>query len=889
MAYKGYINEEVRKMYGIPYHQLTAKQKAILHADSKRRAKLIKETQDAVIKNNKKAFEDEAKMEKVLASIYKDSQQKILAEVAETIAKVKKAGGTWSYANQSALTRSKGLFEQITTELNKLGQKEQILFTQGLSNIYTDQFLRQVFELGQTMSVKANFNRLNPVLIKRTLDYPWSGAMFSDRLWLDKETLGRNLRAGLTQSMILGEGIPEITDRINRNINTSRYNAERVARTETKRVTYVAHNDAYEDMGVEELKYYTAGEKSASKVCDICNADNGKIYKRGKEPSLPRHPNCKCVYIPHVSDTFGDNELNELTGSVRGAENYEKWRKEQEAKLNKPQVAGTPVDFSQMDEKAIKAWEENYYKQTIPNLTKTELSALDDYGEGGYEAINGVTRFKEGSPEYEKVLKRYGTDSIEKAKVQAEELSNAVSKFELNDTIIVQRAERDVSHITGSDNSVEALQKMVGKTYTEKGFTSTSLKYQSKFEGSRSDAVHIEITVPKGSKGAYIDKYVAKNEHEFLLDKNTDFYVTEAGERIVDVQKYDVKTRQFVTVKKTERYMKVQVVSKEDIKKPLKDTVKSDKVTLSRVEPIKLTDYPQPFYATKAEAKNTQALMDFINNADKADADVVALYKSLDKVYNLDDNGINFAISHGKNHAVSSSYSRLSGKYADVKLCIPKLDGEDIRGAVGTTLHEEMHLLDLLCSDDNKNGGKAGSWVSATHTKVVNAVSKSDDSIGSKVTDLFKQHKAEYEKIRTQMSEKYSKGSKEIADKYLPNGTFGAGSDYTGYKKAIAKFRTSIDDETDYLCRNIMGGGVGNLQDIYDALSGGKHRDKGVVTYGHGSRYYSDVTNRPAEILANYGALSVTNPELIDLLAEDKPELVSALRECIKDMLKGVQ
>ena len=33
--------------------------------------------------------------------------------------------------------------------------------------------------------------------------------------------------------------------------------------------------------------------------------------------SPPRHPNCRCVYIPVVSDEFGDNELNELTGSVR--------------------------------------------------------------------------------------------------------------------------------------------------------------------------------------------------------------------------------------------------------------------------------------------------------------------------------------------------------------------------------------------------------------------------------------------------------------------------------------------------------------------------------------------------------------------------------------------
>ena len=70
-------------------------------------------------------------------------------------------------------------------------------------------------------AVKVNFNALNPLMIKKTLDYPWSGAMFSDRLWNDKATLGRNLRVGLTQSMILGEGIPQITERINKNINTS--------------------------------------------------------------------------------------------------------------------------------------------------------------------------------------------------------------------------------------------------------------------------------------------------------------------------------------------------------------------------------------------------------------------------------------------------------------------------------------------------------------------------------------------------------------------------------------------------------------------------------------------------------------------------------------------
>ena len=393
MADVGYINKEVQAMYGIPYHQLTSEQKRILHADSVRRAKLIKEREDAVLKNNLKAFEDEAKMEKVLAALYQNTQKQILADVAETIAKVKKAGGTWSYANQSALTRSRGLFEQISQELNKLGVAEQEVFTKGLSNIYTDQFLRQVYTLGQSIPVKANFNRLNPALIKATLDYPWSGAMFSDRLWLDKETLGRNIRAGLTQSMILGEGIPEMTDRINRNINTSRYNAERIARTETKRVTYVAHNDAYEDAGIKELEYRIANGGD-ERVCSTCRADNGTKYKRGEEPTLPRHPNCRCVYIPVVRTSYADNELNELTGSIRGAENYKKWKETYEIAINPDgsYKEGWSMDFKDATTKFTtkdgrKLTLEEYKKEMISplNISTKSDKVISEVIENSYE------------------------------------------------------------------------------------------------------------------------------------------------------------------------------------------------------------------------------------------------------------------------------------------------------------------------------------------------------------------------------------------------------------------------------------------------------------------------------------------------------------------------
>lgn len=657
MANVGYVNKEVAKMYGIPYSELTPEQKKILHEDSVRRAKLIKEREEAVLKNNLKAFEDEAKLEKVLASIYASCQKEILASVTETIAKVQKAGGEWSYANQSALTRSRGLFEQIGEQIKALGQKEQITFRQGLSNIYTDQFLRQVYDLGQSITVKANFNRLNPALIQKTLDYPWSGAMFSDRLWQDKERLGRNLRVGLTQSMILGEGISQITDRINKGIDTARYNAERVARTETKRVTYCAHDDVYKDTGVEELRYRCANGGD-SRTCQYCRADNGKVFKRGEEPTLPRHPNCRCVYIPVVSDTFEDNELNELTGSVRGAENYEKWR-EAEAK-------------------------------------------------------------------------------------------------------------------------------------------------------------------------------------------------------------------------KQEEVKPVEKVSTKAVEKELKET------PTPIPEQIKLTDYPQAFYATKPEAKNTQALLDYMNSKTSTDPNVVALYTKMDKLCDGLSDEVVLKVTHGE-HRVKRSWNKNFDYVVDVG--IPKINPNYI-GTYDTNLHEEMHFLDMLITVKDDKDKLPSKMFSQSYKPLVEAFDKATPVIGDKAKKLFEDFAKECDIIYKEKQETFDTQHEKLKEQYRSGAI-----DWKKYNSLFKKLQKEVNEEADNNRRALFGGGVSGLQDIYDAVSKGTFRDTGQVTYGHGSAYYTDrrrTNPNCSESLANYASLCVGHPELIDILAEDYPEIVTALRGCVEAMLKEV-
>ncbi len=309
------------------------------------------------------------------------------------------------------------------------------------------------------------------------------------------------------------------------------------------------------------------------------------------------------------------------------------------------------------------------------------------------------------------------------------------------------------------------------------------------------------------------------------------------------------------------------------------DIIKAQEEVKQVVEELKVRNFPSSFTA-KGELKNTQALVDYVNGLEGADANVVALFNRMGRLENIESDGIPFSISHAKNHAVSYSSYRMSGNMAEAKLTIPKLQGDDLAGQVNITLHEEMHLMDLYGRQDPQ---KPGNWFSTSRKSLVDAFRNTSDSMSDDVAKLFNKHNQEYRKVRDEINSKYNQPISELNDS-MTNRTF-QGS-YKDYKKQYNKLVTARDAERDYVVRNIMGGGIGNLQDIYDALSGGAFRDAGKVIYGHGSSYYRYTESRVHETIANYAALSVTRPDLIDLLRADKPELVAELDATIVELLK---
>lgn len=313
----------------------------------------------------------------------------------------------------------------------------------------------------------------------------------------------------------------------------------------------------------------------------------------------------------------------------------------------------------------------------------------------------------------------------------------------------------------------------------------------------------------------------------------------------------------------------------------IEDTEEEPQVLV--VEKLSVDTFPDAF-KTRTTKKKTQAFVDYVNDLEGADPDMLKIYNSLGEFESFDSMGIPFKISYTKdNHAIGYRMS-YSGELHEVKFKIPKLDADDIAGAVQTTTHEMGHLIDMYLRTDPRY---AGSWISSTKN-MAKAIKDSGADMSDEVAALFKTANSKIDEIGNTIRAEY----RVLIDQYKEDnadlvGALYSYSNYSKYQKGLKKLYDECEEKIDYERRNYLRG-VNSLQDIYDALSGGTYRDTGVVRYGHGKKYYRKYEERIKETWANYCALSITRPDLIDMLKRDKPELIKALEEIKEEVLMKV-
>lgn len=115
------------------------------------------------------------------------------------------------------------------------------------------------------------------------------------------DAMGQRMGQILTDGLIQGSSARDIARSMNQAISKITKNrALTIARTEIIRAHAEGQLDALENLGVTEIgvmvEWSTTGD---DRVCPLCQPLDGIVVKvKEARGMLPRHPNCRCAYIP---------------------------------------------------------------------------------------------------------------------------------------------------------------------------------------------------------------------------------------------------------------------------------------------------------------------------------------------------------------------------------------------------------------------------------------------------------------------------------------------------------------------------------------------------------------------------------------------------------------
>lgn len=293
---------------------------------------------------------------------------------------------------------------------------------------------------------------------------------------------------------------------------------------------------------------------------------------------------------------------------------------------------------------------------------------------------------------------------------------------------------------------------------------------------------------------------------------------------------------------------------------------------------VEFSKMPQFFKVNKPTTDNAVKIIEHLNSVKASDASVVELwsrFSDLDKV-----TFYNWKITH----------SQKGGQAGFGDITIPKITKTNIVGGKCTIFHEFGHAIDNIIGSSKSLAAGAPRfgmseqqrWYSCQFKPLDDALQKLRaecfDS-ASKKTTIPDKYLAPFKELEKQAKAEKSKYNNKLRqlNKDLTDGKI----DRKTYDKLWKEYELARSEAP----RNIMGGWAG-YSDIIDAVTDGYARETDKVWYGHGASYYKNPRNKYIETVANYNNIAINSPEVYTFMQQNMPELVQALQEYEKALLK---
>lgn len=206
-------------------------------------------------------------------------------------------------STNSRISRLEALLGQIDLKLNDLFDQGVAQMKAEFGDAFREGYYKKVFDIQSRAGFIAEIAKLDEAVVEDVLSYPWSGAMFSDRLWRNKQALLFHLRETITQGVMQGKSVGAMAKDISAKMGQSYKAAERLVRTEMAHFHGESDKAAYKAAGVKEYEFVATLDE---RTCSVCGALDGQHFPLDEAEEgvnyPPMHPNDRCTTVEYDPD-----------------------------------------------------------------------------------------------------------------------------------------------------------------------------------------------------------------------------------------------------------------------------------------------------------------------------------------------------------------------------------------------------------------------------------------------------------------------------------------------------------------------------------------------------------------------------------------------------------
>lgn len=449
---------------------------------------------------------------------------------------------------RSRISRLDALHALIGANMAQVAALQEKAVAEHLETLYYDDFVEggyEFYRMGLETAVDAAESgalALSNAFVHEVITEPWSGAMFSSRIWKNEWNMAQRVSEMVGRSLIAGHSTKRIARDIEEALGVDRRNAERLILTESAHVKTEADLQLFYRLDIKQVEFNVTLD---SRTCTTeCAHHDGEIIaikdlKDGVNKP-PLHPRCRCVLLPYNEALASVKKHEKRIARNAGGENirvdgdmtYKEWRKMVFGVEEHNNDKGEQSDESSTQRVFVNLGVEELKKRK-GKITKEERRIIygTDYLTGYIKSGNSfrINKALRNNEELEEDLKTIATT-----------LQRVIDKNTMDCDIMVYRYIDEIAleNMTGIKipkatarkskeeffEELEEAVKMLEKntTYVEKGFMSTSgIATQNVFTTRN---VLLRIGVPSGSHC-----YVTTNnlESEIILGQGTRLVIKE--------------------------------------------------------------------------------------------------------------------------------------------------------------------------------------------------------------------------------------------------------------------------------------------------------------------------------------------------------------------------